>query len=617
MKTFWGTVLFASAILSACTQVAPPLLEKPKLLGAVRVEFGLGAAGLTSSAKPLARLGTQSLTNMGGAIQMQLVNTSTFTTGTRGAGGERWVSATYNIRNAQLTSPNAAYNTANSNVSFLATGSASSVGESGIADMQSYGGTALNTPALAQAFKPTHGMRYKVSSNSAEINPDAEDFQAFEESEVAGFATGGLLPLTYGFVVRRSSANPTDRTLPASPAANQFDGRVTFAMRFPLQATAANDPFTFAMNFLVVTDDQTRVTQSLEQQASNTVPAQTAQLTGAVVNTLPSSTYTTGTIRLINSVRLAKAENNSPVYLVQAPNTIVVSSNADSGAGTLRQALFDIANGGTIDLSGINTQTITLLSPLIFNKNVTITNTASSPSVIVQGGSTAFDTSNVRMIQVQTGKTVVLGNMTLQHGSNVGAPARGGAIFNEGTLTLNNVTLSNNQARGNNGGTGAAGGAAFGGAIYSNGTLTLNSVTLTDNRATGGNGGDGSLGSTVCTPICTPTPGGNGGDGGLAQGGGVFIDTGGSLTINTATFDSNTATGGNGGNGGMGVTRGLAGAGATANGGGGFNLGTTVTVSAITNGTDANANAARAGSNGIGRNTLPTPTAGNPQDNNF
>jgi hypothetical protein len=462
-------------------------------------------------------------------------------------------------------------------------------------------------------------MRYKVSSNSAEINPDAEDFQAFEESEVAGFATGGLLPLTYGFVVRRSSANPTDRTLPASPAANQFDGRVTFAMRFPLQATAANDPFTFAMNFLVVTDDQTRVTQSLEQQASNTVPAQTAQLTGAVVNTLPSSTYITGITRPINSVRLAKAENNSPVYLVQAPNTIVVSSNADSGAGTLRQALFDIANGGTIDLSGINTQTITLLSPLMINKSVTMTNTASSPSVIVQGGSTAFDTSNVRMIQVQTGKTVVLGNMTLQNGSNVGAPARGGAIFNEGTLTLNNVTLSNNQARGNNGNTGAAGGAAFGGAIYSNGTLTLNSVTLTGNRATGGNGGDGSPGGLVGCPFtCTPTPGGSGGNGGLAQGGGVFIDTGGSLTINTATFDSNTATGGNGGNGGTGVVQGPTGAGATANGGGGFKAsGTTVTVSGITNGTAANANAATAGSNGTGGSVPATPTAGNPQDNNF
>ncbi|NJK43910.1 MAG: hypothetical protein HC933_06140, partial [Pleurocapsa sp. SU_196_0] len=325
-----------------------------------------------------------------GGVEMRLLSTSTFTSGSRGLGGERFVSATYAVRNADVNGN--PYPNANPNVSFLAVSTPNGLDETAIGEMRTYGGTPVAQPLLAQAFKPMHAMRFNFVTGLPEVAPGGEDFQVFDESEISSFATSGIAPLNYGFVVRTPS-NSASRTLSANPAKDEFFGVVTFAMRFPLQSSAAEDPFAFSMDFLVVTDNQTRVTQSLEQQSSNQVPSLATSLTGAVVNTLPGSPYGATPTRFVSSVRLAKAPDNDPVFLVQAAQNIVVSSNADTnvnGAITLRQALNQVATGGTVDLVGINGQTVTLSSTLVLGRDITITNsTASNPSVTIRGGATA------------------------------------------------------------------------------------------------------------------------------------------------------------------------------------------------------------------------------------
>ncbi len=622
------TTAFVAAIaLAACTQISP---EPQLVLGLMRVNFQVDSSAGSSNAK----LQPQTLTGTASGIQMKLINTSTFTTGTRGSGGERWVSATYDIRNATTTGT--AYTSANSNISFLAVSTATSLGESAIADMRSYGDTLLTTPALAQSFKPTHGMRYNALSNTVETSSGAEDFQVFDESEIPGFATAGVVPINYGFVVRRTSANPVNRTLAANPSTNLFEGRVTLAVRFPLQATISDDPFTFSMDFLVVTDNQTRVTQSLEQQALNSLPSQTAQLTGAVVNIMPGSTDTTATNRFIPSVRLARAVGApTAIYLVQAPTTINVSSNADSGAGTLRSAIQNIASGGTINLNGINGQNITLLSTLVISKSLTITNTNASPTAAVLGGATAFSASNVRVFNIQGGNTVTLSNFTIGNGYVSGSSAQGAAILNAATLTLSNIRVQNNQAQGgvgsngtpgfNGGQDGGVGGAAQGGAIYNSGALTINSSSLfSGNRAIGGIGGSGAAGSQV-----NSFPNGLGGLGGTAQGGAIFNASTATLSINTVTFNTNHATGGQGGApgnalGGSGQqTYGKGGSGGNANGGAAFNANATAgsaTAVTVTYGTVANANTvigglAVQGGTPLGTNNGTNGTTSNPNAN--
>ena len=620
------TALIAAFTLAACNQISP---EPHQVLGLMRVNFQVDSSGANSNAK----LQPRTLTGTSSGIQMKLINTSTFTTGTRGFSGERWVSATYDIRNA--TTLGTAYATANSNISFLAVSTPTGLGESAISDMRSYGGTLLTTPTLAQSFKPTHGMRYNALTNTTEISPGAEDFQVFDESEISSFATAGVIPINYGFVVRRTTTNPINRSLAGNPTTNQFDGRVTFAVRFPLQTTISDDPFTFSMDFLVVTDDQTRVTQSLEQQALNSVPIQTSQLTGAVVNIMPGSAYLATPNRFIPSVRLARAAAAiNAIYLVQAPSTLGVTSNADSGAGTLRNAIQAIAAGGTINLNGINGLNITLLSTLVIGKSLTITNTNATPTAAVLGGVTAFNSSNVRVFDILSGN-VTLNNFTIANGYASGTAATGAAILNAGILTLSNLKVQNNQAQGDAGtnGTpdnsgaqdGGGGGTAQGGAIYNSGTLTINSSSVfSGNKANGGVGGAGAAGS-----LANGFPNGIGGRGGLAQGGVIFNASAATLSINTATFTTNSATGGQGGVPGTAIggsgqnTFGKGGAGGNANGGAAFNANATVgaaTAASVTYGTAANANNATFGNGVQGGTPLGTTngangTASNPNAN--
>jgi CSLREA domain-containing protein len=133
-------------------------------------------------------------------------------------------------------------------------------------------------------------------------------------------------------------------------------------------------------------------------------------------------------------------------------------------------------------------------------------------------------------------------------GGSPGGNGEGGGIYNSGTLTLIDSTLVGNRANGGTGGTGGYGGngtpappfgtglpggpggsggnggSGAGGSIYNSGTLTLVDSTLSGNDVVSGNGGTG---------------GGGGGAGGGGPGGGV------------GGFGGNGGNGGNGGGGGI------------------------------------------------------------------
>lgn len=122
-----------------------------------------------------------------------------------------------------------------------------------------------------------------------------------------------------------------------------------------------------------------------------------------------------------------------------------------------------------------------------------------------------------------------------------------------GQLTLRNLTLEGGVQRGGNSRRGG-GGAGLGGAIFNQGTLILSGVTLTNNLAIGGSGAVGT---------------GTGG-GGMAQDGGTS-GAGGSMSgpVSGGSSDAGlpgTLATGMGGNGG-GLSSGLAGAGGYNNGG--------------------------------------------------
>lgn len=192
----------------------------------------------------------------------------------------------------------------------------------------------------------------------------------------------------------------------------------------------------------------------------------------------------------------------------------VVTSNSDSGAGTLRQAIADVGDGETItfNLSSGN-ETITLSSAFgtIWDKSVTINgdNTAGSgTNVTVQVTTPKVSTYRVFYLRPDAGKTITLQNMNIQGGATSDG---GGAIKIEscsGDVVIDNCTISNSKS------TRGAGIDAWG-----MGNLTVSNSTFSGNEIT-----DTTYG-----------------------GGGIFARSVTSLTVTSSTFDSNTGTGNGGG----------------------------------------------------------------------
>jgi hypothetical protein len=142
----------------------------------------------------------------------------------------------------------------------------------------------------------------------------------------------------------------------------------------------------------------------------------------------------------------------------------MVTSTADSGAGTLRGAIASASNGATITFSsGLSGATITLASTLAINTSVSIDASALAGGIQINGN------GSVEIFNVASGITVSLNSLILTNGSN---GTNGGAIWNSGTLTLTNCVVSRNSSK-----------SAFGGGIYNTGTLTLNECSLSNNSA--------------------------------------------------------------------------------------------------------------------------------------
>ncbi len=160
--------------------------------------------------------------------------------------------------------------------------------------------------------------------------------------------------------------------------------------------------------------------------------------------------------------------------------TITVTSSANSGAGTLRQAVLDANNGDTIEFNGSVTS-ITLSSNIEINKNITIDGPGADVLTISGGGTSGI-------FHINTSGSVVIRDVLLTNGKageesiNFGGInfGGGGAIFHEsGTVQLINCEVTNNNADG--------GGAPFeyGGALTVLDDMSILNCTFTGNSITG------------------------------------------------------------------------------------------------------------------------------------
>ena len=280
----WLAAAAACALLTACgggggsdAASAPPAAHG---LGLMKITIsGIGGGQMSSHAELLSGgSGPQAHVAMPTAIAAGLdvrqAAASTVDSGVRGNGGERYVTVVYQVRNAQFcAAPGTctAYSSASHNLTLVAANTAGNIADTAISGISLYDGSSDGaTQALATSLLPTHGMEFDTGSGAGvTVQPGLASLQVFTEDEVsaANLArdSGATDLFPYGYVVSNIHT-PGSRSLPANPAANQWDGEVSFSFKLPLQSDPKRDPYSVTLMFDVVDDANTRVTQSTEEQ---------------------------------------------------------------------------------------------------------------------------------------------------------------------------------------------------------------------------------------------------------------------------------------------------------------------------------------------------------------
>ena len=234
------------------------------------------------------------------------------------------------------------------------------------------------------------------------------------------------------------------------------------------------------------------------------------------------------------------------------PGNFLVTTTADTGPGSLRQAIAD-ANADpcppstiTFDTNGVfaTPQTITLTNgELLVTNSVTIA--GPGPATLTVDGN--FPNTTNRVFHVGPGKTVSIAGLTISNGFATGSfpDNAGGGILNEhSTVTVSNCTVVANSASG-------------GGGIYNDGddlaaiaVMTVLASTIQDNSASGDGGGilnNGTNGGNATLTVSDCTVSGNSA---TQDGGGIQNDgrTSGhaTLTLITSTLSGNSADEGGG-----------------------------------------------------------------------
>jgi hypothetical protein len=260
------------------TPAAPKAPSVPEVLGLIEITVtGIGTDDMQTTAIPLSPEtglafelqsgGGSDLiplpTGAEGGLQVESVGSSSLTEGTRTQGGQRYLTLTYRVRNAQ--SNGTPYPAARSNITFIAVGTTGAIPGTAMSRLNRFDGTQGDT-AIARNVVPTGAVYMDPEHRMRSPFPDV--LQVFTEAEVSEAAlprpAGVTNVLPYGFVIRGVGA-AGKRTLAGNPAPHQFDGLITFGFRIPLQPTSTQDAFSMSFLFMAVEDTQTRLTESIEE----------------------------------------------------------------------------------------------------------------------------------------------------------------------------------------------------------------------------------------------------------------------------------------------------------------------------------------------------------------
>jgi hypothetical protein len=243
------------------------------------------------------------------------------------------------------------------------------------------------------------------------------------------------------------------------------------------------------------------------------------------------------------------------------PSTFMVANLADSGTGSLRQAILGAnAHAGADQVrfapSACDGTVVLTSGELNITDDLQI-NGPGADRLAVSGNDAS------RVFRISSGVAVSIDGLTVTHGRAVG---QGGGILSAGTLTVSHAILSNNLVLGVSGASLGAVVDAFGGGIFNTGALTVRQSSFVHNQAIGADGTPSSIGSSAlggaimsagtATAPATATVsystfqgnqavGGAAGIGASRAGlGGAINNTAGTSTVSHSVFHDNQAIGG-------------------------------------------------------------------------
>ena len=236
----------------------------------------------------------------------------------------------------------------------------------------------------------------------------------------------------------------------------------------------AGDPLTFIITSLPGTGDLSEGATSI-----STVPH---VLTGEAVTYTPDAGFTdVDSFGFRVNDGAADSDPASVRIIVFPPGAdLVVTKIEDTNDGacdadcSLREAIAAAGSGDAAYIPG-GTYTLTLGLELTVNRSLILTG-AGSGDTIIQAAATSGDATS-RVFNV-TGGSVAISGVTIRHGKTTGD---GGGIYNSGTLTLTDSTVTGNAASG--------GFSSDGGGILNRGTVTLNDSWVRGNSASAQGGG--------------------------------------------------------------------------------------------------------------------------------
>lgn len=297
----------------------------------------------------------------------------------------------------------------------------------------------------------------------------------------------------------RGGPTQTMALLPGSPARNAATvSRSTTDQRgFPILDTA--DIGAYEAQIGPIADTST--SQSTPTTELAFTVGQIGTLSGSSSNTtlVPNTNFTFGGSGANRTVVVTPALGQSGSALITITDNLtnetqtftvtvnpidtLVRNGLDSGDGSLRQALITAAAEPGPNIIGFHpdftSSTITLSSEIVIDDSADVTIDASDrpAGVTIDGGP-----GTNRIFRVTSGANVKMRRLKMINGNGVGGGSgnHGGAIYNEGILTLRECTISNCSATSGN----------SAGAIWNDhpGVLTIERSTLSGNSAAAGGG---------------------------------------------------------------------------------------------------------------------------------